>query len=119
MLTAFVFTRQGAPFLADVNMKAGSTIFYLIGIFFIYLTLIASPRPMFESETELFTKHAHRFHPHSETAIFNPLPQPAFSLVKMDAFSWEIAKNTHRCADFQSSARAHPNHKCREALHCA
>lgn len=107
MLTAFVFTRQGAPFLADVNMKAGSTIFYLIGIFFIYLTLIASPRPMFESETELFTKHAHR------------LPQPAFSLVKMDAFSWEIAKNTHRCADFQSSARAHPNHKCREALHCA
>ncbi|KAF6511345.1 hypothetical protein TGS27_2273 [Geobacillus stearothermophilus] len=38
MLTAFVFTQQGAPFLADVNMKAGSTIFYLIGtlsIFFI------------------------------------------------------------------------------------
>lgn len=104
MLTAFVFTRQRAPFLADVNMKAGSTIFYLIGIFFI---LIASPRPMFESETELFTKQAHR------------LPQPAFSLVKMDAFSWKIAKNTHRCADFQSSARAHPNHKCREALHRA
>ncbi len=95
MLTAFVFTRQGAPFLADVNMKAGSTIFYLIGIFFIHLTLIASPRPMFESETELFTKHANR------------LPQAAFSPANDGRFLTEKLLKIHTDAPIFNRLHAH------------